>query len=111
MAAHHEVHLETYVVKKLVESGWVEGRNSHYDPVRALYPEDVVGWVKASQPQTWEKLTRFNGGDAEKAILDRLEKALSAKTGGTMKVLRQGFDMAGCGNIAMSQAAPEDRTF
>lgn len=108
MAAHHEVHLETYVVKKLVESGWVEGHNSHYDPVRALYPEDVVDWVKASQPQTWEKLTRLNGGDAEKAILDRLEKALSAKTGGTMKVLRQGFDMAGCGNIAMSQAAPED---
>lgn len=108
MAAHHEVHLETYVVKKLVESGWVEGNNSHYDAVRALYPEDVMSWIKKSQPDTWEKLTRLNGGDAQKALLDRLDKVLSAKTGGTMKVLRQGFDMAGCGNIAMSQAAPED---
>lgn len=108
MAAHHEVHLESYVVKKLVESGWVEGPSSHYDPVRALYPQDVVSWIKVSQPQTWEKLTRLNGGDVEKALLDRLEKALSAKAGGTIKVLRQGFDMAGCGNIAMSQAAPED---
>lgn len=108
MAAHHEVHLETYVVKKLVANGWLEGYNSHYDPVRALYSEDVVSWIKASQSQAWEKLTRLNGSDTEKALLDRLEKALSAKTGGTMKVLRQGFDMAGCGNIAMSQAAPED---
>lgn len=24
MAAHHEIHLETYPVKKLVENGWVE---------------------------------------------------------------------------------------
>lgn len=108
MAAHHEVHLESYVVKKLVENGWVEGSNSHYDPVRALYPEDVVGWIKTSQPEAWEKLVRLNGGDAEKAVLDRLEKALATKSGGTMKVLRQGFDMAGCGNIAMGQAAPED---
>ena len=86
MAVHHEVHLESYVVKKLVENGWVEGSNSHYDPVRALYPEDVVGWIKTSQPETWEKLVRLNGGDAEKAVLDRLEKALAAKSGGTMKV-------------------------
>ena len=25
MAAHHEVHLESYVVQQLVENGWVEG--------------------------------------------------------------------------------------
>jgi len=53
MTAHHEVHLETYIVKKLVDNGWVEGADSHYDPVRALYPEDVVSWIKTSQPQTW----------------------------------------------------------
>lgn len=108
MAAHHEVHLESYVVKKLVENGWIEGHATHYEPVRALYSEDVISWIKASQPQVWEKLTRLHGGGTEKALLDRLEKTLYAKTGGTIKVLRQGFDMAGCGTIAMSQAVPED---
>lgn len=108
MAAHHEVHLETYIVNKLVKNGWVEGHPDQYDPVRALYSEDVVSWIKASQPQVWDKLTRLNGEDAEKALLDRLEKALTVKSGGTMNVIRQGFEMAGCGNIAMSQAAPED---
>jgi len=46
----------------------------------------------------------LNGGDADKAVLDRLEKALSAKTGGTIKVLRQGLDIAGAGNVAMSDS-------
>ncbi len=108
MAAHHEIHLETYVVKKLFENGWVEGHAREYDQVRALYPADVVAWVKATQPEVWEKLNRSNGANSEKALLDRLEKELSLKTGGTMKVLRDGFNIAGCGNISMSQAAPED---
>lgn len=108
MASHHEIHLETYIVGKLVENGWLEGHNSRYDPVRALYPEDVVNWIKASQSDVWDKLGRLNGGDIDKAVLDRLEKALAARTGGTMKVLREGFAMAGVGAIAMSQAAPED---
>ena len=87
MAAHHEVHLESYVIKRLVENGWVEGDNSHYDSVRALFSEDVVSWIKASQPQTWDKLKRLNGDDAEKALLDRLGKALSVKTRCFVKVL------------------------
>lgn len=46
MVVYYEVYLEIYVVKKLVESGWVEGYNSYYDLVWVLYFEDVVGWVK-----------------------------------------------------------------
>ena len=108
MAAHHEIHLEAYVVKKLVDNGWLEGKPEAYDKQRALYPEDVVGWIKDSQPKVWEKLERLNGDASEKAILDRLEKALGAKTGGTINVLRQGFSIAGAGQIDMSQKAPED---
>ncbi|MCF6356028.1 MAG: DEAD/DEAH box helicase family protein [Candidatus Polarisedimenticolaceae bacterium] len=108
MAAHHEIHLETYVVKKLVENGWVEGNARDYDQVRALYPADVVAWIKASQPEIWDKLNRLNSANTEKVLLDRLEKALAAKAGGTMKVLREGLSVAGAGVINMSQAAPED---
>lgn len=108
MAAHHEVHLETYVVKKLLENGWLEGYAHDYEQVRALYPADVVAWVKAAQPETWGKLERLNGVNTEKVLLDRLEKELGNRTGGTMKVLRDGFSIAGAGAIAMSQPAPED---
>ena len=108
MAAHHEIHLETYIVSKLVENGWVEGHSSDYDQQRALYPADVLTWVKQTQPESWDKLNRLNGAGSEKALLDRLEKALSNRNGGTMKVLREGFSLAGAGTIDMSQAAPED---
>lgn len=108
MAAHHEVHLESYIVQKLVENGWAEGSNGHYDPVRALYPEDVVAWVQATQPGAWTKLEQLNGTSTGNVLLGRLEKELAAKSGGTMKVLREGFAVAGAGTIAMSQSAPED---
>jgi type I restriction enzyme R subunit len=86
MAAHHEIHLESYIVQKLVQNGWVEGQNSHYDPVRGLYPEDVVAWVKAANSQAWEKLERHNGASAENTLLDRLEKALGFNSGDRLEM-------------------------
>lgn len=108
MAAHHEVEFEKYIVNKLVANGWLEGQSKDYDQVRALYPEDVIDWVKTTQQEAWEKLVRLNGDSADQVLLDRLDKSLSAKAGGTMKILRQGFDVAGAGHIDMSQAMPED---
>lgn len=109
MAAHHEVHLETYIIKKLVENGWVEGKPENYDRHLALYTEDVITWVQNTQPEAWERIKRVHGDNADKALLDRLERALASKTGGTMKVFRDGFSVAGAGPIAMSQRAPEDK--
>ena len=108
MASHHEVHLEEYVVKKLVENGWVEGKNTNYDQQLCLYPEDAIEWVKKTQPQVYEKLQKTNGADTDQVILKRLTKELEAKSGGTMAVIRHGFKITGAGNIFMSKKAPED---
>lgn len=106
--AYHEVHFEEYVVQKLVENGWLEGKASDYDQQRALYPEDVVSWVKETRPDAWDKLVRMNGNDAENVLLDRVAKELGAKTGGTINVIRHGLKIAGVGKIILSQSAPED---
>lgn len=113
MAAHHEVHFEQYITEQLVNNGWKEGHSSHYDQQRAIYPQDVMDWVKTTQPDAWHKLNKLHGTNAEQVLLDRLEKALSShkagsKTGGTINVLRKGFTIAGCGTIAMGQRKPED---
>ncbi|GAA6206656.1 type I restriction endonuclease [Thalassotalea sp. SU-HH00458] len=108
MASHHEVHLEEYVVKKLVENGWVEGKADKYDKQRCLYPEDTIAWIKSTQSEVFDKLTKHNGDDTERIILNRLEKELSAKSGGTMAIIRNGFKITGAGNIIMSKKAPED---
>lgn len=106
-ASHHEKHLETYVVEKLVAGGWLLGSSDRYDQDHALYPEDLEEWLKASQPAKWEKLVALNGGKARKVLMDRLEMALEKH--GLMHVLRRGLDIAGCGHLDLSEAAPEDR--
>ncbi|WP_416909167.1 MAG: type I restriction endonuclease subunit R [Polymorphobacter sp.] len=108
--SHHEKHLEAYIVDRLAENGWLVGKSEAYDRDYALYPEDLVGWVQDSQPKKWDKLLSLNANNvasATKALMTRVEQALEQK--GTVEVLRRGFDIAGCGHIDASEAAPEDQ--
>lgn len=105
--AHHETHLENYIVEKLVAQGWERGVSSNYDRDFAFYPEDLVGWLKDTQPAKWEKLAALNGEKAQRVLMTRLEQAMEKH--GTIQVLRRGFDIAGCGHIDVSEAAPEDK--
>lgn len=105
---HHECELERHIVEQLTAAGWLLGKSSDYDQARALFPEDVIGWIQDSQPQAWTKLSNMNGAGTEAAILNRLVKTLESKEGGTVNVLRDGFAIAGGGTLDMSQALPED---
>ncbi|MES1264102.1 MAG: type I restriction endonuclease subunit R, partial [Variovorax sp.] len=105
---HHECELERHIVEQLSAAGWLVGESAAYDRARALYPEDVTGWLQDSQPQAWDKLKKLNGANTEALVLDRLVKTLEAAEGGTVDVLRRGFSIAGGGPLAMSQALPED---
>ena len=105
---HHECELERHIVEQLAAAGWLVGESAAYDRARALYPEDVTGWLRASQPEAWNKLEAMNGSGTEAAVLDRLVKTLENKDSGTVEVLRRGFALAGAGTLAMSQPLPED---
>ena len=103
---HHETHLEAYVVERLRGAGWQVGTSAGYDADHALYPEDLETWARATQPKAWERLEALNGARAREVFVQRLERAL--ETSGTVDVLRRGFQIAGAGQIDMSEAAPED---
>ena len=105
--AHQEKHFENYVVSKLEAQGWKVGSTLHYDTERAVYADDLIAWIEATQPEKWEKLQKDNAGRAREVLMDRLAKAL--ETHGTVQVLRQGISIAGCGHIDLSEAAPEDK--
>ncbi|MBL8288003.1 MAG: type I restriction endonuclease subunit R [Rubrivivax sp.] len=105
---HHECELERHIVEQLDAADWLVGDSTGYDRARALYPEDVIGWLRDSQPQAWARLEALNGAGTEAAALDRLVKMLESKDGGTVEVLRRGFAVAGGGVLAMSQPLPED---
>ena len=106
IAVHHEKNLENYIVSKLEQQGWLVGKTDHYDTEHALYPEDLVAWLKDTQPGKWQKLEKANGTGTTDALMTRLSEALEEH--GTVQVLRRGFPIAGCGNLDMSESAPED---
>ena len=106
---HHECELERHIVGQLEASGWLLGKSADYDQGRALFPEDVLGWLEESQPQALAKIRALNGAGTDAVVLDRLVKQLENKhEGGTVNVLRYGFAVAGGGTLVMSQPLPED---
>lgn len=104
---HHEKHLESYIVQKLAASGWLVGTADAYDADRAMYPEDLEAWLRATQPQKWDRLQAMNGDKTLTVVMDRLEAALEKQ--GMIQTLRRGFSIAGAGHLDLSEAAPEDR--
>ncbi|WP_109798937.1 MULTISPECIES: type I restriction endonuclease [Novosphingobium] len=104
---HHEKHLEAYIVQKLEAQGWLVGISADYDKDYAIFTADLVDWIKQTQPAKWDKLVALNGDNALKVLKNRLDQALEKH--GTVQVLRRGFDIAGCGHIDVSEAAPEDQ--
>jgi type I restriction enzyme, R subunit len=105
---HHECELERHIVEQLAAAGWLVGDTATYDRTRALYSEDVTGWLRDSQSQAWAKLEAMNGLGTEAVVLDRLVKTLENRDGGTVEVLRRGFAVAGAGTLLMGQPLPED---
>lgn len=104
--AHREKYFEDYIVQQLAARGWQVGDSSGYDQNHALYPEDLVAWVQATQPQRWDKLVAGNGDRAIATLMDRLAQALDRD--GTVQVLRKGIKLAGAGEITLSEGLPED---
>mgnify|MGYP003623937090 CR=1 FL=1 len=52
---HTEAHFEADIIAHLAANGWLlnDAANDHarYDRSRALFPEDVLGWLQDSQPE------------------------------------------------------------
>jgi type I restriction enzyme R subunit len=106
-SVHKEIKFEDEVCADLAAAGWLHdaGDASHYDRTQALFVDDVVAWIKASQPKTWESVEKGHGASAPRVVAERLRKALD--TQGTLSVLRLGFDMIGLkAPIAMCQFKP-----
>ena len=94
MAAHTEKAFETAIETGLTNSGGYETRNpSAFDETLALFPDDVAGFLKDSQPAEWQGLETLLGPKPAATVLDSLAKELELK--GTLHVLRHGFKCYG----------------
>ena len=94
MSGHTEHAFETAIEAELTSSGGYRKRiPSAYDEVRALFPDDVSGFLEGSQPAKWKALEALLGPETVSSVLDSLSKELELK--GTLHVLRHGFKCYG----------------
>src|ERR1700722_17969997 len=95
MNLHKEINFEVEVCEHLAAHGWhyAEGDAANYDRELAIFPADVLDWVRQVQPKAWELLTKAHGAKTGEMLLARLREQLNVR--GTLDVLRQGVEMIG----------------
>lgn len=94
MSGHTERDFETAIEAGLIGAGgYTKGGVNAYDERLALFPEDVIGFLKDNQATKWGQLEELLGHKTEATVLDSLTKELDVK--GTLHVLRHGFKCYG----------------
>ncbi len=94
MTGHTERDFKTAIKAGLTGSGRYKKRSpSAWDEGLALFPDDVIGFLKDSQPARWEALEKLLGSKTPATVLDGLVKELEIK--GALHVLRHGFKCYG----------------
>ena len=85
-----EAAFESSIERVMIAEGWVQGSSAGYDVKLGLIPDDLVGFLAASQPDEWEQLcTRLGGEQSARAkVVKRVADELTAR--GTIDVLRGG---------------------
>ncbi len=74
------------ILSELQDAGWLLGQSVNYNQALALYPEDVIGYVQASQPEQWQKFAKHYPQDPETALLKSVASQLDKR--GTLWLLR-----------------------
>lgn len=91
-----EEQFEAEICKHLAAHGWLYSpHDAGYDVHRALFPEDVLGWLEDTQPEQLAKVVKAglaSEGKQREQVLDAIAKRLDTPMshgGGTLNVLRR----------------------
>jgi len=92
---HQEHHFETEICTHLGASGWLyaQGDSSQFDRTSGLFLPDLLAWVEATQPDSWQRLSKTHGTAVPQVLADRIRKNMNER--GTLDVLRRGVEMLG----------------
>jgi type I restriction enzyme R subunit len=88
-----EAAFETVLEAHLLANGYVLPVASRFDPARAIFPEEVIAFIQATQPKEWAKLAALHGDKTGDQVLTDLCKWLDAN--GVLHTLRHGFKCYG----------------
>jgi len=99
-----EIVFQNAIIADLTKIGWDEGKADGYDRVLALYPQDLIGYVRATQPDAVAKLEKFYHAKTDEMILKRAAEQMDKH--GSLHVLRHGFKDRGA-SIKLCQFKPD----
>jgi type I restriction enzyme R subunit len=116
MTKANELTFQNDMIAQLLANGWLLGKAEHYNRELALYPEDVLGFVKDTQDEQWQKFRALYPHDPEQKFLERVATQLNKadpnaankemRTFGTLGVLRHELRDRGT-RFSLCQFAPE----
>ena len=101
---HKENVFETEIVDYLTTHEWMEGPSQGYDKDLALYPEDLLMYIKSTQPDAYEKMYKREGAKTDDVLLKFVAKELD--TQGSLHYLRHELKYIGS-KFKLCQFKPE----
>jgi len=104
------------MIAQLLANGWLLGEPGSYNRELALHEEDVLGFIKDSQDEQWQKFKALYPSNAEQKFLERVASQLNKvdpnaankemRTFGTLGVLRHELRDRGT-RFSLCQFKPE----
>ena len=80
---------ENHIEYELEESGYKKRKTDSYDKDLCSIPEDLIGFIKDTQPKQYEKLENQYGPQTEEKLLKRISDEIEKR--GLIDVLRRGI--------------------
>jgi type I restriction enzyme, R subunit len=116
----NEFTFQNDMIRQLVANGWLLGKPEGYNRELALYEEDVLGFVKDTQEEQWQKFCSLYPNNPEQKFLERVASQLNKgyskaapltsnremRTFGTLGVLRHALRDRGT-RFILCQFKPE----
>lgn len=98
MGKANELTFQNEIIRQMVSNGWLLGKPEGYNRALALYEEDLLGFVKDTQDEQWQKFCALYPNNPEAKFLERISSQLAKvdsnadvkkmRTFGTLGVLR-----------------------
>lgn len=111
-----ELNFQNDIINQMQANGWLLGKPENYNRKLAIYEEDLIGFVKDTQDDQWQKYLKLYPNNPEKKLLERVASQLNKadanaadktmRTFGTLGVLRKGVKDHGA-KFSLCQFKPE----
>src|ERR1700756_761541 len=78
MSLHKEIHFESEICQHLASQGWLyaEGDAALFDRTHGLFMPDLLAWAEATQPESFQRLTKTHGPALPTILAERVRKNL-----------------------------------